>query len=170
MPLQPKWPNSPVLGGMNGCQLAVLMYFMPKAITSSTIATFTYTMMLLNFADSLIPITSSVVRRSTRTTAGRFMMPAVSVNPADTQLATVIAVWLTASTATPPVAGSTQTCAGTRVCVPSTVNGAPVSAGGRLTPRLAMKAVKYPDQPTATVEAAKRYSRIRAQPTVHAPR
>ena len=37
-PDHPKLPNSPVLGGMNGCQFAVFTYMKPKPITSSTIA------------------------------------------------------------------------------------------------------------------------------------
>ena len=44
-------------------------------------------------------------------------------------------------------------------------NGALVSAGGRWTPNCASRLTTYPDQPTAMVAAANRYSRIRFQPT-----
>ena len=74
--------------------------------------------------------------------AGRFTMPFCSAKPLATQSATATGVWLTASTASPPLVGSTHSCARTSVCVPSTVKGAPTSAGGSVTPNSARKAVK----------------------------
>jgi hypothetical protein len=44
------------------------------------------------------------------------------------------------------------------------VNGALVSASGRWNPSCSTRLTTYPDQPTATVPAANRYSRIRFQP------
>ena len=49
---------------------------------------------------------------------------------------------LTASTATPPVAGSTQICERTSVCVPYDAERCAVSAGGSVMPISAMNAVK----------------------------
>ncbi len=89
-PLHPKAPNSPWLGGTNGCQFAGFTNWKPKPITRKTIATLTKTMMLLKRADSRMPITSSVVMTATRKTAGRLISAPV----------------------------------GTRVCVPTTENGA----------------------------------------------
>ena len=68
-----------VFAGMNGCQFAVFTYMKPKPITRSTIATLMNTITLLKFADSLMPITSSVVIRQTSTIAGRLIMPGDSV-------------------------------------------------------------------------------------------
>src|SRR5882672_4282793 len=84
----PLHPNSPatgtpsltVCGGMNGCQLAGLTAWAANTMNSSTTATFTNTMMLLKFADSLIPMTSSVVTRPMMITAGRLKI-AVAVVP-----------------------------------------------------------------------------------------
>jgi hypothetical protein len=38
----------------------------------------------------------------------------------------------------------------------------------QVTPSLLSRATKYPDQPTATVDAPNRYSRIRSHPMIHA--
>ena len=76
MPLHAEVPEvTGGLGGMNGCQFAGLTYMNPNPITSITIATLMYTMTLLNRADSLMPITSSVVIAATSITAGRLMTP-----------------------------------------------------------------------------------------------
>ncbi len=131
-----------MFSGMNGTQLAVLTYLMPKPITARTIATFTYTMKLLNFADSLMPTTRSTVSTSTISIAGTLRMPLSTVPPAAAQLATEIAVCEIGSTAKPPVAGSTQSCERTSVCVPSTVNGEPAMAAGMWIPSEAKNAVK----------------------------
>lgn len=64
--------------------------------------------------------------------------------------------------------GSTQICDRTSVWVPSTLSGAPTSAAGSVTPSSDRNAVKYPDQPTETVAAANRYSRIRSRPMIPA--
>ena len=55
-PLQPKWPNSPVFGGMYGCQFAVSTKLMPARTNTTMIATFRYTMTLLACADSCTPM------------------------------------------------------------------------------------------------------------------
>ncbi len=48
------------------------------------------------------------------------------------------------------------------------VKGALVSAAGSMMPSWLKRLTTYPDQPTATVAAANRYSRIRFQPMNHA--
>jgi hypothetical protein len=60
MPLQPKWPNSPVLGGMNGVRLSRRTYAMPAAtkITSTTLLITTRIVFVL--ADSRMPMTMSI--------------------------------------------------------------------------------------------------------------
>src|SRR5882762_2640140 len=75
-PLQPNSPGTgtpslTVCGGMNGCQLAGLIAWAAKTMNSRTTATLTITMMLLKFADSLMPMTSRVVTRAMITTAGK---------------------------------------------------------------------------------------------------
>src|SRR4029079_5461613 len=45
-PDNPKCPVSPVLAGMNGCQLSELTYMNPNPITSATMQSLTMTMML----------------------------------------------------------------------------------------------------------------------------
>src|SRR2546425_642467 len=84
-PLQPNspatgTPSLAVCGGMNGCQLAGLTACAANTMNSNTTATFTNTMALLKFADSLMPITSSVVTRAMMITAGRLKI-AVAVVP-----------------------------------------------------------------------------------------
>src|SRR5438132_13442042 len=65
---------------MNGCQLAGLIAWAAPPMNSSTTATFTKTMTLLTFADSLMPMTSSVVMIAMMITAGR-LKTAVMVDP-----------------------------------------------------------------------------------------
>jgi hypothetical protein len=48
------------------------------------------------------------------------------------------------------------------------VPGAVVSAGGSASPRSRRKLTKYPDQPTAMVEALRAYSSTRSQPMIQA--
>src|SRR2546422_8531912 len=69
-PLHPYSPG-PSGGGMNGCQLAGLIACVAPAMNRSTTATFTNTMTLLTLADSLMPMTSSVVMIAMMITAGR---------------------------------------------------------------------------------------------------
>src|SRR5437867_11908368 len=57
---------------MNGCQLAGLIAWAAPPMNSSTTATFTKTMTLLTLADSVMPMTSSVVMIAMMMTAGRF--------------------------------------------------------------------------------------------------
>ena len=62
MPLQPNWPNVPVLAGMNGVQLWVARvgrlsrYHTPKPMTASRTETLVMTIRLLKVADSLMPM------------------------------------------------------------------------------------------------------------------
>ena len=65
---------------MNGCQLAGLMAWAAPMMNSSTTATFTNTITLLTFADSLMPMTRSVVMIAMMMTAGR-LKTAVMVEP-----------------------------------------------------------------------------------------
>ena len=51
---------------------------------------------------------------------------------------------------------------------PTAVSGAVVRDSGSVMPISERNAVKYPDHPTATVDAPKRYSRIRSQPMIQA--
>src|SRR4051812_42521106 len=44
MPLQPKWPRSPVFGGIYGCQFDVSTYLMPTSTNTMMTPTFRYTM------------------------------------------------------------------------------------------------------------------------------
>ena len=53
IPLHPKWPELPVFGGMNGCQLAELIARTAPAMNSNTTETFTKTIKSLKEADSL---------------------------------------------------------------------------------------------------------------------
>src|SRR5688500_3320390 len=55
---------------MNGCQFDGSMAWMVSAMNTSTTATLTKTITPLTLADSLMPITSSVVTSATITTAG----------------------------------------------------------------------------------------------------
>jgi hypothetical protein len=105
------------------------------------------TMKLLKRADSLMPMTRRVVMRPMRSIAGRLMIAPVWVNPS---------AWV-------------RTPAASNFAVSVYWSGALVSAAGMLIPSDSrMKAVKYPDHPTATVDAPKRYSRIRSQPMIQA--
>src|SRR5256885_2514110 len=89
---------------MNGCQLAGSMACAAAMMNSRTTATFTNTITLLTFADSLMPMTSSVVTMAMMMTAGR-LKTAVMVEPsasgtivpraADSAGGTTIQVFLT---------------------------------------------------------------------------
>src|SRR5207237_8499375 len=70
-PVQPNAPRSPVFAGMKGCQLAGFTACAAAAMKSRTTATLMNTMTLLTFADSLMPITNSVVTIAMMITAGR---------------------------------------------------------------------------------------------------
>ena len=54
-PLQPKWPNWPVFGGMNGCQFAPSTYHTPKPMKSRITATLIATTIALKRADCWMP-------------------------------------------------------------------------------------------------------------------
>src|SRR6266513_3820338 len=70
-PVQPNSPRFPVFGGMKGCQLAGFTACAAATINRRTTATLMNTMTLLTLADSLIPITSSVVTSAMMMMAGR---------------------------------------------------------------------------------------------------
>src|SRR5579862_246210 len=55
-PLQPNLPNVPELGAIKGCQFPALTKKKPNPMTRRTIATLMNTTMLLNRADSWMPI------------------------------------------------------------------------------------------------------------------
>src|SRR5271170_888917 len=55
-PLQPKAPKCPAFGGMNGCQLAVLMKLTPNTMNSTTTVTLMATITELKAADCLMPM------------------------------------------------------------------------------------------------------------------
>ena len=80
IPLVPKCSRSPVLAGMNGCQLAPLMPFQANAMKRSTTATLMITITSLTRADSLMPFTRSAVTSTTISTAGK-LKTAVTVLP-----------------------------------------------------------------------------------------
>ena len=145
MPSQPYLPG-PAAGGTNGSQLAWLTYASPNAMNSRTTDSLTTTMMLLKVADSLMPMTSSTVIANTMIIAGTLRTAPVRVHPSVKMRqmlspASVGAVW---------------------------ANGADVNAVGMLMPRSRRNETTYPDQPTDTVDAANRYSRIRSQPMTQA--
>ena len=56
MPLQPKAPNCPALGGTNGCQLAVSMKLTPNRMNNTITVTLMVTMTELKTADCLMPM------------------------------------------------------------------------------------------------------------------
>ena len=70
-PLHPYSPKVPVLGGMNGCQLAVFTYAAPPTMTMITTATLTKTIAVLTVADSLMPMMMRIVTSTVMITAGR---------------------------------------------------------------------------------------------------
>src|SRR5439155_20558551 len=80
-PLHPYWPNEPAFSGMKGCQLAALTNEAPPTITISTTATFTMTITVLTFADSLMPTTIRTVTAAVMSTAGR-LITASGLQPA----------------------------------------------------------------------------------------
>src|SRR5450631_4127366 len=69
IPEKPNEPNSPVFGGMKGCQLSVLMNPAQATRNVRTTATLITTIHEVKLADSLTPTTSSVVTPATTTTA-----------------------------------------------------------------------------------------------------
>src|ERR1043166_2566465 len=66
---------------MNGCQLAGFTALIVSAMNMSTTATLIITMTLLKFADSLIPMTSSVVTSAMMRMAGTLMRAATHGPP-----------------------------------------------------------------------------------------
>src|SRR5690349_10602407 len=74
IPLQPYSPNLPVFGGMNGDQYAEFTNITPAAMIAMTTSTLRMTMTELTLADSLMPMTSSMVTKIVINTAGRLKM------------------------------------------------------------------------------------------------
>src|SRR5436190_21229344 len=69
-PLHPNSPNEPEFGGTNGVRFSRFTYAAPVAMDTIRTIVLMATSSVLVSADSLMPITSSVVTRSTMTAAG----------------------------------------------------------------------------------------------------
>src|SRR5256885_12068500 len=119
---------------------------MPTIIKVRTTNSFIATMILLNTADSLMPMTSRTVMIATMIMAGTLRVAPVLTQPSVNSRHTFI----------PASGGATW------------LYGAEVKAAGMEMPQSFRNWITYPDQPTATVEAAKRYSRIKSQPMIQA--
>src|SRR5262245_5933133 len=104
------------------------------------------TMTSLNPADSEIPMMSRMVIRATMIIAGTLSTAPVLDQPSVNSRQTLS-----------PASGGAEW-----------VYGAEVYCAGMLMPTSLRNETTYPDQPTATVEAAKRYSRIRSHPMIQA--
>src|ERR1700733_7354046 len=78
-PDQPKWPNSPGLDGMRGCQLAEAPKAAPGRMKAATRKSVTATIILLSRADSLVPPISIAVSARTIRAAGMLTMPPTMV-------------------------------------------------------------------------------------------
>src|SRR5450432_4301886 len=83
IPDQPNCPNSPVLGGMKGCQFAAVRLgcfmrkLMPIATKIISTQTFTITIPELKFADSLMPMIKITVARRMARKPKRLNVPKV---------------------------------------------------------------------------------------------
>src|SRR5258706_16190105 len=97
---------------MNGCQFAWFTYMNPNPITRSTIVILRMTMKLLKRADSLMPMTRSVVISAISTIAGRLITAPVCENPAG---------WMTAFV-TESIAAASWYCKGALVKVAGEMN------------------------------------------------
>src|SRR6476661_1741881 len=104
------------------------------------------TIRLLKLADSEMPMISRMVISATMIIAGTLSTAPVLDHPSVKSRQTLI-----------PASGGAVW-----------VYGAEVYWGGMTMPTSLRNDTTYPDQPTATVDAAKRYSRIRSQPMIHA--
>src|SRR5689334_12284195 len=110
------------------------------------IATLVTTMKLLTDADSLMPITRIVVQMAMMNSAGRLMSAPVRLRP---------------------VCAQPAICAVTFAAVHHTV-GDVDKLGGRSMPTSPSRDTRWPDHPTATVEAPAAYSSTRSHPITHA--
>src|SRR5207237_6324321 len=119
---------------------------MPTRMKVKTTNSLIATMMLLKTADSLMPMTRRKVMIATIIMAGTLRVAPVLTQPSVNSRHTFI----------PASGGATW------------LYGAEVKAAGMEMPQSFRNWVTYPDQPTATVEAAKRYSRMRSQPMIQA--
>src|SRR5208282_2662948 len=87
-PDHPKNPNWPVLGGMNGCQLALarlgcrITNIPAIPMNTKTMATLTITMAELKLADSLMPKTSTQVTKAIARNATTLNTPVACDNDA----------------------------------------------------------------------------------------
>ena len=104
------------------------------------------TITLLKLADSEIPMISRMVISPTMIIAGTLRTAPVLDHPSVKRRQTL----------SPASGGAVW------------VYGAEVYWDGMLMPRSLRNETTYPDQPTATVDAAKRYSRIRSHPMIQA--
>src|ERR1035438_8459039 len=157
IPDQPKWPDWPVLGGMNGCQLAEWMALAAPAMNSSTTATFTMTMMLLKLADSLMPTTSSVVTTKMMIIAGKLKMAVTC----DRAVGSVPSAWICSARPVPNAVQPAFIFSPEASATGRSINSVPRAAaswGGTTIPKSRRKDTTYPDQPTATVMAPTAYS------------
>ena len=110
------------------------------------IATLSTTIRLLKLADSLMPITSTIVISTDTRIAGRLMNEPVAFHP----------TWAHPATA---------------ACTLGAVHswyGACASAAGMWMPKMSSRLARWPDQPTATVAAPIAYSSTRSHPMIHA--
>src|SRR2546426_5039759 len=157
-PDQPNSPRVPVFGGMKGCQLAGFTACAAPMMKSSTTATFTNTMTLLTLADSLMPMTSSVVMMAMMMMAGR-LNTAVTCGRVLGSMPRADTVCNSASvTAFQPWSGMWMSC----------VPRAAERAAGTSRPISCRNDTTYPDQPMATVTAPSAYSSTKSQPMIHA--
>src|SRR5262245_16837391 len=108
------------------------------------------TIALLKVADSRIPMIKRTVTAKTTKTAGRLTHAPVATHPV-------------ACAAADAAAGAHSSTA--RV---AKEYGACESSMGKTTPKSFRKLTAYPDQPTATADDAKRYSRIKSHPMIQA--
>src|SRR5256886_4454265 len=135
--------------GVQTCDLPISAPMM----NSSTTATFTNTMMLLTLADSLMPMTSSVVMMAMMMMAGR-LNTAVTCGRVFGSIPRADTVCSSASVT------AFQPCSGMWIsCVPRAAE----RAAGTSKPTSCRNDTTYPDQPMATVTAPSAYSSTRSR-------
>src|ERR1051325_502107 len=147
---------------MKGCQFAVLIACAAPTMKTSTTATLMITMTLFTLADSLIPITRSVVTRAMMMTAGRLKIAVTWVRLDGSVPAPWIWLMRASLTAVQPALRwrLEASDAGTSIRL---VPRAAASEPGTLMPMSRRNDTTYPDHPMATVTAPSAYSRIRSR-------
>ena len=162
-PDHPKCPKPPRFGGTNGCQFAfsssgrVTSVYPPTPMNTSSTATFTTTMKLLKFADSLMPTISTVVANMMPRNATRLNAPCCCGSVAGS-------ICASASLSCSAIFSNSQCpCHCTNV-----EPGTPASAGGSRIPKSCPRLSTYPLHPEHTVAAPNAYSSTRSQPMIHA--